>query len=190
MTLPLDASVPDEGAGNIGYLDERMAETGELKTGCERRELGLHSRGAADRHMAHLGRSQCPSPSRNLLLWAARGFPISPSPPSRFWKRIREQILEKRVPRTPVGTIGAASFPCHVPFWQSRKVYPWCCGQVITIFRLYATALRKDRGRSRPSNPKAEPQELLGLARQTVLQQLRDYGDATIPGSLKPPAAP
>lgn len=77
---------------------EQTAAKWSRRPRVDRLRLGLLSRGAADRRTAHLGRSQCPSLSRNLLLWEARGFPISPSPPSRFSKRIREQIWKSGCP--------------------------------------------------------------------------------------------
>lgn len=49
-----------------------------------------------------------------LSAWEARGFSILRVHLAVSGKCIREQILEKRLPRTPVGTIGAAGFPSLV----------------------------------------------------------------------------
>lgn len=63
-----------------------MAEVGRRERAPECPGLGLLCRGSADRRIVHLGRSQCPTFSRNMVLWEALRFPISPSPPNCFEK--------------------------------------------------------------------------------------------------------
>jgi hypothetical protein len=65
---------------------ERICASGKRVAACERPELGLLSRGAADRRLAQIEPSQSPSLSRNLLFWGSSRLSQSPSTPSRCGK--------------------------------------------------------------------------------------------------------
>lgn len=91
---------------------------GQIPGGRHRHRERSSSRGAVDRRMAHLGRFQCLPLFRNFLLGKLAAFPFLRLHLAVSGKWIRGQILGKRVPRTPVGTIGAAGFPSLVRYWK------------------------------------------------------------------------